>query len=347
MQQVETIIVGGGPAGSSCAWQLRKDGRDVIILDRQEFPRVKLCAGWITGKVLRDLELTPSDYPESILKLDIRTHLPFLPFALRGLPTPEVNYSIRRVEFDHWLLNRANVPVVRHSVKSIRRENGFYVIDNLFRCRNLIGAGGTMCPVRRMMFPENRQGTSQIATLEKEFHYPQREEVCHLYFCYRGLKGYAWYVPKADGSVNIGIGGKSKYFSKSGTNIHDHFRQFLARLVREGRIDQSTVDAMKYTGHPYYLFSYRGEIQRDRCWLIGDSSGLASVDLGEGIGPAIESGLLAAKAIQGQATYSRSSFTHYSVGGFARAVASRLLPIRGTETPAPVHEADDDIRRAA
>lgn len=337
MQHAETIIVGGGPAGSTCAWQLRRNGHEVIILERQEFPRVKLCAGWITGKVLRDLEFTQNDYPASIMKLEIRTHLPFLPFALRGLPTSDVNYSIRRVEFDDWLLQRAAVPVERHTVRSIRQHNGRYIIDDKFSCRNLIGAGGTMCPVRRKVFPENRQGTSQIATLEKEFYFPQREELCHLYFCYGGLKGYAWFVPKADGAVNIGIGGKSKYFSKSGTNIHDHFRTFLSRLVREGRIDQKTVDELKYSGHPYYLFSFRGEIQRDRCFLIGDASGLASVDLGEGIGPAIESGILAAETILDRATYSRRSFTKYSVGGITQWLARRLLPVRGTESDSPHH----------
>lgn len=53
MITAETIIVGGGPAGSSCAWRLRQLGGDCIVLDRQSFPRVKLCAGWITPAVVR------------------------------------------------------------------------------------------------------------------------------------------------------------------------------------------------------------------------------------------------------------------------------------------------------
>ena len=335
MRHVETIIVGGGPAGSSCAWELRKRERDVLILERQSFPRVKLCAGWITGKVMRDLEFSESDYPGGFMKLKIRCHFPFLPIALSGLPTGDSNYSVRRVEFDDWLLKRSGAPVVRHTVQRIRREGDRYLIDEAFSCRNLVGAGGTMCPVRRLLFPDNRSGTSQIATLEKEFPYPGREEICHLYFYYRGLKGYAWYVPKANGVVNIGIGGKCSYFKKSGTNIHDHLRGFLNRLVREGRLDEATAAGLKSTGHPYHLTSYRGEVQKDGCYLIGDSAGLATLDLGEGIGPAIESGLLAARAIQGQAVYSRTSLTKYSLGGLARRIAQRLLPIRGSAAPEP------------
>ena len=57
MREVETIIVGGGPAGSSCAWRLHRAGRECLVLDRKAMPRLKLCAGWITPKVLSDLEL--------------------------------------------------------------------------------------------------------------------------------------------------------------------------------------------------------------------------------------------------------------------------------------------------
>lgn len=343
MEYADTIVVGGGPAGSACAWQLQRNGHDVLILDRQSFPRVKLCAGWITSQVLQDLEVTAVDYPAGILRLNIRTHLPFLPFAISGLPTPGPNYSVRRSEFDHWLLNRSGAPVIEHNAERIRQDGSLYVIDDQFTCRHLVGAGGTMCPVRRILFPRNREGTSQIATLEHEFEYPERQEICHLYFCYKGLKGYAWFVPKADGFVNVGIGGKSRYFSRSGTKIHDHFRAFLTRLVREGRLDQKTVDELRYRGHPYFLTSYRGEVQRDGCFLVGDSAGLATLDLGEGIGPAIESGLLAAKTIMGQATYSRVPLTKYSLGGLARQLAVRLLPVRGTETVPTTAE----IRRRA
>ena len=40
----DAIVVGGGPAGSTCAWKLREAGLDVIVLDRAAFPRTKLCA---------------------------------------------------------------------------------------------------------------------------------------------------------------------------------------------------------------------------------------------------------------------------------------------------------------
>jgi flavin-dependent dehydrogenase len=323
MRHVETIIVGGGPAGSSCARHLFQQGRAVLVLDKARFPRLKLCAGWITAKVMRDLDFTADDYPHPILKLDIRTHFFGLPFALNWFPTPGPDFSIRRVEFDAWLLSRSGAEVVEHEARAIRRDGERYVIDDIYSCRYLVGAGGTLCPVRRALFPEGRMKSRQIVTLEKEFEYPSRGDLCHLYFVRRGLVGYAWVVPKGNGFVNVGIGGKAKYFRSSGTKIHDHFRAFVADLVQENRLDAATAETLHETGHPYFLFTRSGEVKRDNCFLIGDSAGLASVDLGEGIGPAVESGLMAAREILGTGAYDKDAITVFSLSGFVRSLARR------------------------
>jgi menaquinone-9 beta-reductase len=323
MRHVETIIVGGGPAGSTCARHLLQQGRAVLVLDKARFPRLKLCAGWITAKVMRDLDFTARDYPHPILQLDIRTHFFRLPFALNWFPTPGPNFSIRRVEFDAWLLARSGAEVVEHEVRTIRRDGDRIIIDDAFSCRYLVGAGGTMCPVRREMFPEGRMKSRQIVTLEKEFEYPARGDLCHLYFFRRGLAGYAWIVPKGNGFVNIGLGGKAKYFRKSGTKIHDHFRTFIADLVREKRLDAATAENLQETGHPYFLFTRDGEVKCDNCFLIGDSAGLASVDLGEGIGPAVESGLMAAREILGTGEYRKDAISVFSFSGLVRDLMRR------------------------
>jgi flavin-dependent dehydrogenase len=54
--------MGGGPAGSACAWKLRHAGLDVVVMDKATFPRDKVCAGWITPQVVEDLEMDIDDY---------------------------------------------------------------------------------------------------------------------------------------------------------------------------------------------------------------------------------------------------------------------------------------------
>ena len=62
METCDALIVGGGPAGSSCARQLRLHGMDVVVMDKAIFPREKVCAGWITPAVVEALQLDAEDY---------------------------------------------------------------------------------------------------------------------------------------------------------------------------------------------------------------------------------------------------------------------------------------------
>ncbi len=62
MDTCDVLIVGGGPAGSSCAWGLRSSGLDVVVADRKAFPRDKVCAGWITPQVIESLDIDLDDY---------------------------------------------------------------------------------------------------------------------------------------------------------------------------------------------------------------------------------------------------------------------------------------------
>ena len=99
----EVLIVGGGPAGAAAAWKLRRAGADVLVLDRERFPRLKLCAGWITPEVVQDLGMDVAAYPHSLLTYPrLRMH-----FGRWQVPVPCVQHSIRRFEFDAWLLERS------------------------------------------------------------------------------------------------------------------------------------------------------------------------------------------------------------------------------------------------
>src|SRR3954469_26065008 len=63
---MDVLIVGGGPAGSSCARALVRGGARVAVIDRAEFPRVKLCGGWVSAPIWDALALAPCDYPRGL-----------------------------------------------------------------------------------------------------------------------------------------------------------------------------------------------------------------------------------------------------------------------------------------
>jgi len=303
----EVIVVGGGPAGSTCAWKLKQNNIETIILDKKTFPGHKVCAGWITPKVLKDIDLKIENYPHSILTFK-KLHFSFKgkKFAPRTC-----QYSIRRSEFDHWLLERAGVPVHQHTVNNIRKENGFFIIDELFRCKYLVGAGGTHCPVYRTFFQEisPRVKEQQITALGEEFLYDYQDKNCYLWFYDNDLPGYSWYVPKGNGYLNIGIGGKLAALKKKGETILDHWNYFVKKLESLSLVNNHSFGPQ---GYNYYLRQNVNVAESDHALITGDAAGLATLDMGEGIGPAVESGILAAKAIINGSRHSLKSVTRHS-----------------------------------
>lgn len=307
MTDAEVIVVGGGPAGSTCAWMLARAGKECLVLDAKPFPRVKPCAGWTSPRVFEALGIPPSSYPHSLTRLDrIRFHL-------RGVPitVPTRQLAIRRREFDDWLLRRSGVPVVHHSVREIARHNDGFVIDGRFRCRFVVGAGGTGCPVYRGLFAEAapRSPGSLVVALEAELAGEPPDRECHLWFFDRGLPGYSWYLPKAGGFVAIGVGGLAAQVRRSG-GIRQHWERLLRRLVRLGLEVGSECTPR---GYAYHLSRGVPVVELGNAFLVGDAASLATVDMGEGIAAAVRSGALAAHAIATGTPYSVRSLSRYSI----------------------------------
>ena len=315
----EVIIIGGGPAGSTCAHELNRHGVQTLILDKKRFPRLKLCAGWITPKVVKDLQFSPDDYPYSLLVLN---RLFFHFYGMR-IPVKTRQYSIRRIEFDDWLLKRSGVPIIQHRVKRIDIKNGDYYIDDRFRCKYLVGAAGTHCPVFRTIFRNINPRSDEylITAIEEEFPYDYHDDNCHLWFFENHLPGYAWYVPKEGGYLNVGIGGKFKGIKRSGKTIRMHWDNFIKKLKKLSLV---TNHAFNPGGYNYYLRQPAEIVQLDNAFIIGDSAGLATLDMGEGIGPAIESGILAAQSIINSVPYSPQTVTKYSSTSFLNIIFSKL-----------------------
>jgi flavin-dependent dehydrogenase len=247
-------------------------------------------------------------YPHRFLTFEkMKVHLFGLAF---GFAT--VQHSIRRFEFDDWLLDRSGADVAVHKVQKIEKDGDGYILDETYRCRYLVGAAGTSCPVYRLLFRERnpRARELQVATLEQEFAYDYRDDACHLWFFGRGLPGYAWYVPKQDGYLNVGVGAMSVQLKSSRNDIHDHWNASTEDLARGGLV---TGYAFKPKGHSYYLRDGVQTVRIGNAFIVGDSAGLASRDLCEGIGPAVRSAILAAEAIARGEEYGLESVSAFSL----------------------------------
>jgi flavin-dependent dehydrogenase len=308
MIKAEVIIVGAGPAGAACARHLVQKGVNCLILDKDEFPRSKLCAGWISPEVFKLLKIDPSRYPYGLTKFEkFQVSVSGIKINLRVH-----QFAIRRIEFDNWLLKESHAPIEKHHVKIIRKTKFGYEIDGKYRCDYLIGAGGTNSPVYRSIFQKYhpREENKLIVAMEEEFPYANSNGLCRLWFFEDGLPGYAWYVPKAENYLNVGIGGNYNNMKSKGTSIKEYWQFFLSRLEKEGLVRDH---AFQPSGHSYFLRQGTPTPRIGNTLLVGDALGLATRDMGEGIRAAIQSGMLAARAIIDQRLYSISAIPRYSI----------------------------------
>ena len=297
MGSYDVLIVGGGPAGSSCAWGLRDSGLQVAILDKQVFPRDKICGGWITPAVLKNLQIDPHDYAERQLLQPITG---FRVGSIGGSVidigySEPVSYGIRRREFDDYLLRRCGAKLLLGApLTSLQRVPGGWVANEEIQARVIVGAGGHFCPVARLL-GHKEGGESPVVAQEVEFEMDARRragcrvqpDTPELYFC-SDMKGYGWCFRKGD-VLNVGLGRADPL------HLPAHVTGFVQFLKSAGRI---SFDVPPLRGHAYLLKgTSTRSVAGDGYVLAGDAAGLAHLQSGEGILPAVDSGLLAATSI--------------------------------------------------
>jgi geranylgeranyl reductase family protein len=329
----DAIVVGGGPAGSTAAWRLARAGAHVAVLDAARFPRLKLCAGWVTPAVWRALEMDPASYPRTIQPFAGATIE--LDGAVLETRWPRaVSYGIVRREFDELLLRRAeDAGAVVHEgvrVTGVRRSADGMTLDasaGSMEAALVIGAGGHNCPVSRALGDiaadeavvvtresETRVGSSLLRDLTRRHGTPEL-------FAEPDFRGYGWYFTKGD-FLNVGIGCLG-----DGRDLHRRFDAMMARLREDGRLPAG-LELEPFRGHAYAIrVDHPRRVAGDGFLLVGDAAGLARGVSGEGIGPAVESATIAAETVlAGNASGDRTAT-------LARRYAERIVARFGSGRP--------------
>ncbi len=317
MKCFDAIIVGAGPAGSTCGGQLRKAGLDVLVLDKKVFPRVKPCAGWITPQVVEALQIDLEEYRQG------RVWQPIQRFrtGMIGGTLIETSYSqpvsfgILRREFDDYLLTRSGVRCEFQAVKKIERSKKGWTINGQYSSNMLIGAAGHFCPVARYLRNGQVDAASSnvesvVVAQEVEFELPDEMvnrvpiagDTPELYFC-NDLLGYGWCFRKGN-FLNIGLGRLDQ------KNLSGHVKAFCDFLRDQRKLNVAIPP--HFLGHAYQIYNRPPKLVDEAALLIGDAAGLAYPNSGEGIRPAVESGLLAARTVQQAAgDYSAAQLSNY------------------------------------
>jgi len=257
---------------------------------------VKLCAGWLSPPFWDVIGRSPREYPRGLWEW----HTCHVHYRSKQYSMPGHGWFIRRYELDDWLLRESGAELhLGTNVKDIVREpDGTWRIGSL-RAKYLVGAGGTHCPVARMLAPmrprravgvqELELQTDASAVMRTRLGNDGEPELV----LFDGLGGYGWNVPKADW-LNIGCG------TLDATAVHDAWQITHALLRGAGHVpDEAEPQLQRMKGHSYFLFDpiHLAAAAKDNAFLVGDSLGLAHPLTAEGIVPAATSGRVLGEAL--------------------------------------------------
>jgi geranylgeranyl reductase family protein len=288
----DAIVVGAGPAGSTCAYRLASAGASVLLLDRARFPRDKPCGGGVTGRAARLLPFSLAPVVEDTVT-SVKMRLRYGPWAERGHGDPLVLMT-QRLRLDAYLVERAVAAGVelREGAKVTAAEAGpdaaaVMAGGEVLSASALVGADGVNGTCARSLGLGGNQAVG--VALEGNVVYELLGDG------YRGRAvlelglvpgGYGWVFPKGD-HANIGIGG----WEEQGPRL----RASLGELCAAHGVDVEELEGVR--GYRLPLRSPSSTLARGRAAVIGDAAGLVDPVSGDGIFEAFLSGRLAAEAV--------------------------------------------------
>ena len=293
MERFDVLVVGAGPAGSTAAYRLAREGASVLLADKATFPRDKPCGGGLTMRAVRLLPFSVEPVVEDRTNR-VRFGLDFTRRFERRLDDPLVLMT-QRVRLDAFLVEQA-------VAAGAEFRDGVRVTD-LAAAEDGVEASvnGIKVAANQALLADGANGTSTRAVgLDDGRDYGVALEANVPYGVvsedeYRGLLclelanvpgGYGWVFPKGD-HVNVGVGG----WEREGPRLRGH----LARFCREYGIPESSLENVR--GHRLPLIHARARVAKGRVALLGDAAGLVDPLSGDGIYEAFLSAKLATEAL--------------------------------------------------
>ena len=353
-QDAEVIVVGAGPAGSTAATYLARAGVDVLLLEKTEFPREKVCGDGLTPrgvKQLIDLGIDTSEDAGWVHSRGLRILTGELTLELDWpdlTSYPPYGVSRTRHDFDDLLAKLAVKAGARlyerTTVTGAITSPGGRVIGveakvgpektvASYRAPLVLACDGVSARLALSVGIQKNEKRPMGVAVRQYYKSPRHADPFiegHLELWDRSdprdpklLPGYGWAFPLGDGTVNVGLGMLSTSAAFRSTDYRALLRQWLDGTPEEwGYREENAIGKVGGAGLP--MGFNRTPHYRDGLLLLGDAGGMVSPFNGEGISAAMESAQIAAEVVVQALARREGPSRERALEAYPRAVAELM-----------------------
>ena len=313
----DVIIVGAGPAGCATAHQLSGHGLKIAIIDKDIFPRDKICGDALSADVINQFIRMDAHLRDEFVKFPRKNPSGGIRFFAPNGKHLDIDfnknserkcggYISKRLDFDNFFLNQIkklkDVNIFEgHKILevSIFADHATISSETIkFQGKILIGADGANSIINRKLcqnkFDKNHHsaGLRQYYKNVAGFHPNNHIE---LHFLKDLIPGYFWIFPLPNNHANVGLGMLSKEVIKQKINLKEKLLDILQNHpdIKKRFENAHPIEDIKGFGLP--LGSKKKNLSGNRFLILGDAASLIDPFTGEGIGNAIRSGRIAAE----------------------------------------------------
>ena len=325
MIEASVCIIGAGPAGATTSMALSKMKIPHIIIDAAVFPRDKVCGDALDTTVMRVLNsIEPGIVNNEVLNDPNFVKSNSFLFHINEIKKKKfsiihknklLNFPIflfcKRSYFDNYLIKKFNPKYAQFlqgvKVEKIIHENSEKLIHAIqdgkeihIKAKLIIGADGRNSAVLRSLGATKIDRKNYAGALRQYWKgvTDLKEETFELYFPNSLSFGYLWIFPLPNGEANIGLGMHSSLIAKKNIDLKKMMEYIIQNdpVISKRFLNATPLESIKGCGLPFA--SLKRKLHGDGWLLTGDAGSLICPTTGEGIGPAMLSGYIAANFIQ-------------------------------------------------